>query len=63
MGFRGLGTVTHRLVEDVRHLPTAGKAVSQIEGMQHSVLCSSVQILRGHWQPEPLWDLLLVTNR
>ena len=44
----GLGTVTHRLVEDLRHLITAGKAVSQIEGMQRSVLCSSVRILRGH---------------
>ena len=44
----GLGTVTHRLVEDLRRLPTAGKAVSQIEGMQRSVLCSSVRILRGH---------------
>ena len=44
----GLGTVTHRLVEDLRRLPTAGKAVSQIEGMQRSVLCSSVRILRDH---------------
>ena len=39
---RGLGTVTYRLVEDLHCLPTAGKAVSQIEGMQRSVLCSSV---------------------
>ena len=44
----GLGTVTHRLMEDLHRLPTAGKAVSQIEGMQRSVLCSSVRILRGH---------------
>ena len=43
-----LGTVTHRLVEDLRRLPTAGKAVSQIDGMQCSVLCSYVRILRGH---------------
>ena len=44
----GLGTVTHCLVEDLHSLPTAGKAVSQIEGMQRSVLCSSVRVLRGH---------------
>ncbi len=44
----GLGTVTHCLVKDLRCLPTAGKAVSQMEGMQRSVLCSSVRILRGH---------------
>ena len=34
--------------DDLRRLSTAGKAVSQIEGMQRSVLCSSVRILRGH---------------
>ena len=34
---RGLGTVTHCLVEDLRQLPTMGKVVSQIEGMQRSV--------------------------
>ena len=45
---RGLGTVTHHLVEDLRCLPTVGKTMSQIEGMQRSVLCSSVRILRGH---------------
>ena len=44
----GLGTVTHHLVEDLCYLPTAGKAASQIEGMQRSVLCSSVRILRSH---------------
>ena len=38
----GVGTVTHHLVEEWCHLPTVGKAVSQIEGMHHSVLCSSV---------------------
>ena len=44
----GLGTVTHCLVEDLCRLPTVGKAMSQIEGMQRSVLCSSVRILRVH---------------
>ena len=46
---RDLGTVTQCLVDDLRCLPTAGKAVSQIEGVQRSVLCSSVQILKGHF--------------
>ena len=45
----GLGTVIHCLVEGLRRLPTTGKAVSQIEGMQRFVLCSSVRILRGHF--------------
>ena len=43
-----LGTVTHHLVRDLGHLPTAAKTESQIEGMQRSVLCSSVWILRSH---------------
>ena len=43
-----LGTVTHHLVRDLGRLPTAAKTESQIEGMQCSVLCSSVRILRSH---------------
>ena len=43
-----LGTVTHHLVGDLGCLPTAGKTVSQITGMQRSVLCSVAQILRSH---------------
>ena len=44
----GLGTVAHQLVSDLGHLLTAEKTESQIEGMQHSVLCSAVWTLRGH---------------
>ena len=43
-----LGTVTHHLVGDLGCLPTAAKTESQIEGMQRSVLCSCVQILKSH---------------
>ena len=43
-----LGTVTHHLVGDLGRLPTAGKTVSQITGMQRSVLCSAARILRSH---------------
>ena len=32
MGIGGLGTVTHRLVEDLRHLPTAGKPCHKSKG-------------------------------
>ena len=44
----GLGAVAHQLVSDLGHLPTVEKTESQIEGMQYSVLCSAVRILRGH---------------
>ena len=44
----GLGTVTHHLVGDLGRLPTAAKTESQITGMQRSVLCSTVRILRSH---------------
>ena len=43
-----LGMVTHQLVSDLGRLPTVGGTESQIKGMQRSVLCSSVWILRGH---------------
>ena len=36
-----LRTVTHHLVGDLGRLPTVGKTVSQITGMQCSVLCSA----------------------
>ena len=38
--------ITHYLVGDLGRLPT--KTESQIGGMQHSVLCSSMRILRSH---------------
>ena len=44
----GLVTVAHQLVSDLGRLPTAEETESQIEGMQRSVLCSAVRILRGH---------------
>ena len=43
-----LGIVPHHLVVYVGRLPTAAKTESQIEGMQRSVLCSSVWIPRSH---------------
>ena len=43
-----LGMVTHHLVGVLGRLPTAAKTESQIEGMQCSVLCSSMRILRSH---------------
>ena len=43
-----LGTVTHQLMSDLGHLPTTEKTETEIEGMQCSVLCSAVRILRGH---------------
>ena len=46
--FGDLGMVTHHLVGDLGCLPTAGKTVSQITGMQRSVLCSVARILRSH---------------
>ena len=43
-----LGTITLHLVGDIGRRPTAAKTESQIEGLQRSVLCSSVRILRSH---------------
>ena len=55
-----LATVTHLLVGDLGHLPTAEKTVSQITGMQGSVLCSAARILTSHLSACELAALTLV---